>query len=129
MLSITNVEVDCGGAENVPSVGEGQLDIRRNVSGFAPVHVDDVLHASADVFHVVGCSLTFRATNFQIVSLQQKHQVTGWRGAVDWPTVTVLEQNREHSCVVEVGVGEHNSIQLFEGQRFRCGEVRHWIGV
>ena len=64
VLSIPNVEVDCGGAKDVPSVGEGQLDIGSNVSGFAPVHVDDVLHAGADVFHVVGRSLAFRTADF-----------------------------------------------------------------
>ena len=88
-----------------------------------------MLHAHADVFHVVGRSLAFCATHFEVVGLQEQHQVSRrWR-AVDRTSVAVLEQHRKHAGVVKVRVGEHNSVQFVKRQRFWRVEKRHRIGV
>ncbi len=88
-----------------------------------------MLHAHANVFHVVGRSLAFCTAHFEVVGLQEQHQVSRrWR-AVNWTSVAVLEQHRKHTGVVKVRMGEHDSVQLVKRQRFWCVEKRHRVGV
>ena len=61
--------------------------------------------------------------------MQEQHQVSrGWR-AVDRTSVAVLEQHRKHTGVVKVRMGEHDSVQLVQRQRFWRIEKRHRVGV
>ena len=110
-------------------IGEGHLHVRCNVRGLVPVNIDNVAHAHANVFHIVWSTLPFSATNLEIIGLEKEHQITSRWCTEDRTTISVLEQNREHSCVVKVGVGQDNCIDLLERKCLRGCEVRHWVGI
>ena len=110
-------------------IGEGHLHVGCNVRGLVPVYIHNVTHAHTDVFHIVWSTLSFSTADLEIVGLEKEHQVTGWWCTEDRSTISVLEQNREHSCVVKVGVGQNNCIDLLERKCLRSCEVRHWVGV
>ena len=110
-------------------IGEGHLHIRCNVCGLVPININNVTHAHTDVFHIVGSTLSFSTTDLEIVSLEKEHQITSRWCTEDRTTISVLEQNRKHSCVVKVGVRQDNCIDLFERKRLRSREVRHWVSI
>ena len=88
-----------------------------------------MLHAHSNVFHVIGRSLAFRSPDLEVVGLQKQHQVSRWWRTVDRSTVAVLEQHREHACVVQVRVRQDHGVQLVEWQGLRGVEEGHRVGV
>ena len=129
VFAVGNVEMDGRGPENVPCVGEGELDIRSNVRGGIPVNINNVLHAHANVFHVVGRALSFRTADLEVVRLKQEHEVTGGRCTIHRASVSVLEEDREHAGMVKMRVRQDNGVQLIQRQGFWSVEERHGVGI
>ena len=85
-----------------------------------------MLHRCTNVLHAIGGVLALGPTDLDVIRLEQEHQIA-WGRAVH--QTTVLEQHREHPCMVQVSMGEHHGIQFVERERLGCGEVGHRVGI
>ena len=68
--------------------------------------------------------VAFRLCDFDVINLQQCHQIPGRWSAVDRSPIAVLEQHREHPDVVDMGMGDYYGVEIVQWQHLGCSEER-----
>src|SRR5437870_1034970 len=124
---VPDVEVCDAGAEDVARVLEGEPDVRGDVRGLAVLQRDRVRHRLSDVARFVRGLAGLAHRDLDEVELEERHQIARGRGRVDRAFVSVLEQRRHQSGMVQVRVGDDDRIDRAERSDLRGVQVRRAV--
>ena len=127
--SVADVEVGDGGSEDVSRVVEGESHVGGDVRRLVVLERDGVQDLLPHVLGLVGGLLVLAESQLDVVQLEQGHEVPCGRGAVHRPLVAVLEQRRQGSAVVQVGVGYDDGVDVVQRLDLGDAEVGGVLGA